>query len=85
MKPWQPEFITFEKAYKNFVELASCDIENLENALREGFTKRFDMALITARGLFKSYLMDKMKDKYTEKTDTIYEAHRYQCIKSPQI
>ena len=55
---WQQRFQNFERAFKQFSEIADADLNALSNLEKEGFIRRFEYTIELAWKTLKDYLLE---------------------------
>lgn len=81
---WQQRFVNFDKAYRNFIQIADHDIEELSDLEKEGFVQRFEYTLELAWKTLKDYLLEQGFDLASPK-EVFRQAFQNEIITDGEI
>ena len=81
---WQQRFVNFDKAYRNFIQIADHDIEKLSDLEKEGFVQRFEYTLELAWKTLKDYLLEQGFDLASPK-EVFRQAFQNEIITDGEI
>ncbi|WP_404359242.1 nucleotidyltransferase substrate binding protein [Methylotuvimicrobium sp. KM1] len=81
---WQQRFQNFERAFKQFAEIADADLNALSNLEKEGFIQRFEYTIELAWKTLKDYLLENGFDVNSPK-DVFRQAFQNETIDDGEI
>lgn len=81
---WQQRFDNFDKAYRNFIQIADYQLEDLSNLEKEGFVQRFEYTLELAWKTLKDYLLEQGFDLASPK-EVIRQAFQNEIITDGEV
>lgn len=81
---WQQRFANFDKAYRNFIQIADYQLEDLSNLEKEGFVQRFEYTLELAWKTLKDYLLEQGFDLASPK-EVIRQAFQNEIITDGEV
>ena len=81
---WQQRFVNFDKAYRNFIQIADHNIEDLSDLEKEGFVQRFEYTLELAWKTLKDYLLEQGFDLASPK-EVFRQAFQNEIITDGEI
>jgi nucleotidyltransferase substrate binding protein (TIGR01987 family) len=81
---WQQRFTNFDKAYRNFIQIADCQLEDLSKLEKEGFVQRFEYTLELAWKTLKDYLLEQGFDLASPK-EVIRQAFQNEIITDGEV
>lgn len=81
---WQQRFANFDKAYRNFMQIADRDLDDLSDLEKEGFVQRFEYTVELAWKTLKDYLMEQGFDLASPK-EVIRQAFQNEIITDGEV
>ena len=81
---WQQRFTNFDKAYRNFIQIADHDLDELSDLEKEGFVQRFEYTLELAWKTLKDYLLEQGFDLASPK-DVFRQAFQNEIITDGEV
>lgn len=81
---WQQRFQNFERAYRQFSEIAQADLDALSNLEKEGFVQRFEYTLELAWKTLKDYLFENGYDLNSPK-EVLRQAFQNEIIIAGEV
>lgn len=81
---WQQRFQNFERAYRQFSEIAQADLNALSNLEKEGFVQRFEYTLELAWKTLKDYLFENGYDLNSPK-EVLRQAFQNEIIIAGEV
>ena len=81
---WKQRFLSFEKAYRNFIQIEHYELEDLSDLEKEGFVQRFEYTVELAWKTLKDFLLEGGQDLSSPK-DVIRQAFQNGIIKDGEI
>lgn len=81
---WQQRFQNFDRAYKQFSQIATADLAKLSNLEKEGYVQRFEYTFELAWKTLKDYLLDNGQDLSSPK-EIIRQAFQNEIIVEGEV
>lgn len=82
---WRQRFSHFNRAYRNFMQIAEYDLEKLSNLEKEGFIQRFEYTLELAWKTLKDYLLEQGFDELASPKNVIRQAFQSEIITDGEV
>jgi nucleotidyltransferase substrate binding protein (TIGR01987 family) len=81
---WKQRFANFDRAYRNFIQIADYRLEDLSDLEKEGFEQRLEYTLELAWKTLKDYLLEQGCD-LTSPKEVIRQAFQNEIITDGEV